>query len=150
LQSHPRLRDDAENAFRADEEPVRARSRARPGQAPCRDAALRRHDDDAFDEIVDMGQERREMPAGTGRDPAAQRRVLEALREVAERQAMRLELRLERRAENSGLDARSARGAVDLDDAPQAAEIDAERGLVARTIETRLDAADDARAAAEG
>ena len=37
---------------------------------------------EAFDEIVDMGIERGEVPAGPGRDPAAEGGEFEALRVV--------------------------------------------------------------------
>ena len=54
------------------------------------------------------------MAAGARRDPAAERRILEALREVAQRESVRRELRFERGAEDAALDQRRARGAVDL------------------------------------
>src|SRR5580704_8705635 len=95
-----------------------------------------------------MRVEGREMAARTRRDPAAEGRVLEALREMPQGQPVRLQLRLQGRAEGAGLDAGGARGAVDLDDPPQMAQIEADRGLVA-AVEACLDAADDAAAAAE-
>src|SRR3712207_8556358 len=49
------------------------------------------------------------LSAGPRRDPATERRELERLREVAERQAVLAELRLERGAERARLDARRAR-----------------------------------------
>ena len=81
LQPHPGLRDDAENAFRADHHAVGARAGAGAGQAAAFDHALRRHHAQRFDEIVDVGVERREMAAAARRDPAAERRIFEALRE---------------------------------------------------------------------
>ena len=86
LQPHPGLRDDAENALRADQQPIRAWARARAGEPPRLDHALRRDDAQRFNEIVDVGVERCEMTARAGRDPAAERRALETLREVAQRQ----------------------------------------------------------------
>ena len=115
LEPHPGLGDDAENAFGADEQPVGAGPGAGAGQAARLDDAARRHHAQAFDEIVDMGVERGEMAARARRDPAAQCRILEALREMPQRQIVRLQLRLERRAEDAALDARGARGAVDFD-----------------------------------
>ena len=70
-------------------------------------------------------------PAGAGRDPAAERRVLERLREVAQRQAVLAELRLERRAGRAGLDARRARDLVDLEHAVERAQVDRDRAVVA-------------------
>ena len=46
--------------------------------------------------IVDVGRAGRVVAAGAGREPAAERRELERLREVAQRQAVRRELVLER------------------------------------------------------
>ena len=128
LQPHPGLRDDAENAFRADEQAIGARPRARSGKAPRLDHALRRDDAQAFDEIVDMGVERREMAARARRDPAAERRIVKALRKMPQGEAVRLQLSFERRAESAGLDPRGARGRVDLEHAGRdAAQIDGDR-----------------------
>src|SRR5581483_9863355 len=91
--------------------------------------------------------ERREVPAGTGRDPAAERADLERLREVPQRQSVRPELVLERRPEHAGLDARRPRRAIDLEDAIEPAEVDAEDAPTAR-VGRRLHAAHDARPAA--
>ena len=63
-----------------------------------------------------------------GRDPAAERRVREAVGEVPERPAARVELRLERRAEHARLHPREARHRVDLQHAVQPAEVDASTG----------------------
>ena len=94
-----------------------------------------------------MRVERREVAAGAGRDPAAERRELERLREVAQRQPVLAELLLEPRAGRAGLDARRARDRVDLEHAVERA---AGRSTTAPRSRPRprLDAADDARAAA--
>ena len=68
---------------------------------------------------------------------------------MAKREPVRLELRFERRPEGAGLDARGARGLVDLEHAAQLAQVDRHRRLVSRRIAAWLDAADDARSAAE-
>ena len=52
------------------------------------------------------------MAAGAGRDPAAQGRILETLRKVPQREAVRAQLRLQRGPEHAALDPRGARGAV--------------------------------------
>src|SRR5262245_10230219 len=67
---------------------------------------------------------------------------------MPEREAVRLQLRLEGRPERSGRDPRSTRDAIDLEHPAQVAEIDADGGAVAVT-DVRLDAAGDARAAAK-
>jgi hypothetical protein len=61
-----------------------------------------------------MGVESGEMTAGTGRDPTAERRALETLREMTKREPVRFELGLQRRPEGAGLDAGGARGLVYL------------------------------------
>ena len=88
------------------------------------------------------------MAAGAGGDPAAERGELEALRIVPQRQPVRAQLRLERRPEHAGLDARRAAGAVDLQHPGEPFEVERQRRGVAGA-DRRLDAADDARAAAE-
>ena len=141
LEAHPGLGDDAENALGADEEPVRTGPRARAGEAPRLEAALGRHDDEAFDEIVDMGVERGEMAAGASGDPAAEGRILEALREMAERQsraasaAPRAPVR--RRRPRCGRRARRGRRSSTR---PIRARSTVQRGLVARGIDAMLDA----------
>src|SRR5689334_4579723 len=61
-----------------------------------------------------MRIERREVPARPGRDPATQRRVLEALREVPQRQPMLLELLLQSGPCRTGLDPRRQRLPINL------------------------------------
>ena len=84
------------------------------------------------------------MPARPGRDPAAERGVLERLREVAQREAVLSELLLERGPGRPRLDARRPRERVDLEHPVERAEVHRHR----RPVAGRLDAADDARAAA--
>ena len=98
LQAHPCLGNDAERPFRADHHAVGAGSGARTRQAPRFNDAGRRHHADAFDEIVDMRVERREMAAGAGGDPAAKRGELEALGIVADGEIMRLDRGIDHRA----------------------------------------------------
>ena len=123
------------------------RARAGAGQAAAFERALRRHHAQRFNEVVDVGVERREMAAAARRDPAAERRVFEALRKMAQRQSMRLELRFQRRAIGAAFDQRGARGLVDLLHFSHFAQVDRHRALVA--VASRLDAAAHARAAAE-
>src|SRR5262249_24383049 len=115
LEAHPRFGDHAEDAFGAEEQPIRARSRARSGESARGDDAGGGHHTQQFHEYVDGGVKRREVAAGTGRDPPAERAELERLREVAERETVRPEALLERGTEDSGLDARGARRAIDLE-----------------------------------
>jgi hypothetical protein len=108
LQPHPGLRDDAKDTLRADQQPIRARAGARAREPPRLDHALRGDDAERFNQIIDVGVEGGEMTARAGRDPAAERRALETLREMTKREPVRLELRFQRRPESAGLDARRA------------------------------------------
>src|SRR6516165_9548679 len=94
LQAHPGARDHAQNALRADEEPVGTWPRPRSGQPSRLNHAARRNDPQAFDEIIDMGIETCEMAAGSRRDPAAKRRIFKALRKMPQAETMHLELGL--------------------------------------------------------
>src|SRR5215472_11591825 len=89
------------------------------------------------------------MAARAGRDPAAQRRILEALRKMPQCQRMRLQLCLQGRAKDPSLDASGARGTVDLPHAVQMPQVERDRRLVCRALEPGLYAADHAAAAAE-
>ena len=93
-------------------EPSSMRSGLGPAPEPGsrRDSQSRRRDRaHALDEIVDVRQARREVPAGARRDPAAERRELERLREEAHRHAVRAEQLLDARARRAGTDQRGAR-----------------------------------------
>ena len=98
LHAHPRPRDHAEDPLRPDQHPVGRRPGARPGQPARLPHARRRQRPHRLDEVVDVGHQRREVPARARRDPAAERRVLERLREVAQRVAVLAQLVLEHRA----------------------------------------------------
>ena len=148
LEPHPGFDDDPERSLGADPEAIRARPRARAGQAARLDDPRRCHHAQRFHELVDVGVQRRVVPARAGGDPAAQARELEGLREVAQREPVGPELALERGAEDAGLDARRAR---------DARRSRARGRAFCRSIETaprrspesaRLDAAHHARAAA--
>ena len=91
-----------------------------------------------------MRQQRGEVAAGAGGDPAAEGRVLERLREVPEREVVLAQLVLEPRAGRARLDPGRARGAVDLEHAVERLHVHRDRAFEP----ARLDAAHDARAAA--
>ncbi len=88
------------------------------------------------------------MAAGARGDPAAERRALEALGEVAKREVVRLERRLEGRPEDAALDARGPAGAIDFEHLVQTLQIEAD-GAGETLAHRRLDPADHARAGAE-
>ena len=108
-----------------------------------------RDDPQRLDEVVDVRVHAGVVAAGAGRQPAAERRQLERLREVAQRVAVRAELLLEHRSEGAGLDPRRPRHRVDLEHPVEAAEIDRDDAGEPVT-DGALDAADDRRAAAVG
>ncbi len=101
---HPGLGDHAEDALGADQRPVRRGPRPRPRQAPALPGSPRRDRPHRLDQVVDVRVERGEVPPGPGRDPAPQRRVLEGLREVAQRQPVLAQLVLQAGPGRPGLD----------------------------------------------
>ena len=102
----PRLGDHAERPLGADQHPVGRDAGARARQPPRLPHAARRERPHRLDEVVDVRVERREVAAGARGDPAAERRELKRLREVAQRQPVLAELLLEPRAGRAGLDPR--------------------------------------------
>ena len=148
LHAHPRLGDHAQRAFGAAEQPLRRRARTGGRQPPGLQHAARRHHADGLHELVDMGVQRREVAARARRYPPAQRRPFERLREMPQRQAERLQLRLQRRAQRARRDPRGPRGTVDFQHPLQVAKVDADRAGIAVT-HIGLDPADHAGATAE-
>src|ERR1700730_15107473 len=149
LQSHPGARNHAQNSFRADEHAVGTRSGTRSGKSARLYDANRRHDAQAFDEIVDMGMKTGKMAARSRRNPAAKRRKFKTLREVPQRQAMRLELVFQRRTIGAGFDRCSTRYGVHFDDLGEIAQIEGDGSLMPDAVNPRLDAAANAPAAAK-
>src|SRR5216683_5665513 len=94
-----------------------------------------------------MRVERREMAARARRDPSAERRELEGLREMAQRVAVRAQLVFERGTEYARLDSGRARSTVDFDHHVEIREVDRDAAAII-AICRRLDAADHARTAA--
>ena len=86
------------------------------------------------------------MAAGTGGDPAAERRILKTLREMPQRQPVRFQLTLEVGAQGAALDQRRPGDGIDLAHAVEMAQIDGDRAVARRGV---FDAAADARSAAE-
>ena len=148
LHPHPRLGDHAQRAFGAAEQPLRRRACTEGRQPPGLEHAARRHHADRLHEVVDMSVKRREMAARARRYPPAQRRPLKRLREMPQRQAVRLQLRLQRRAQRARRDPRGPRGTVDLQHPLQVAKVDADHAAITVT-HIGLDPADHARAATE-
>src|SRR5207245_2295923 len=123
LQPHPGFGDHPQDSLGADEEAIWSDARAVAGQPAGLESAARRDHSERLDELVDVGEERREVAARAGRDPATERGHLEGLREVAKRQTVRPELVLERRPEDAALDAGGARFGVDLEHAVEVTEV---------------------------
>ena len=149
LQSHPGSRNHAQDSFRADEHAVGTRPGTRSGKSARLQHANWRHDAQAFDEIVDMSMKTGKMAARSGRNPAAKRRKFKTLREVPQRKAMRLELIFQGRTIGAGFDRCSARYRVHFDDLGKIAQIEGDGSLMLDAVNTRLDAAADARAASK-
>src|ERR1700730_14294182 len=149
LQSHPGSRNHAQSSFRADEHAVGTRPSTRSGKSARLQHANRRHDAQAFDEIVDMSMKTGKMAARSRCNPAAKRRKFKTLREVPQREAMRLELVFQGRTIGAGFDRCSARYGVHFDDFREIAQIEGDGCLVLDAVNARLYAAADARAAAK-
>ena len=101
----------------------------------------------AEDELVDAPIARGRLPGRARGDVAADRGVLVALREVAEREALRVELGLGRRAAQAGLERRRERAPVDPGHPVEAAQVERDDG--GELAAQRLHAADHARPPAE-
>ena len=150
LHAHPGLGDDAERCPR---EPSSMRSGRGPAPEPGRrrdsNAPVGRDRAHRLDEVVDVRVERREVAAGARRDPAAERRELEGLREVAQGEAVlgRAAPRAPGRARRPGC-ARRARSRRPRGRGPARARSSETAPRSRRRL--GLDAADDARAAAVG
>jgi hypothetical protein len=82
------------------------------------------------------------MTTGSGRDPTAERRALERLWEVPQRQPVRAQLVLECGAVDARLDPRRPRRSVDLEHLVEVAEVDGD-GPAVRGADVALDAAYD-------
>src|SRR6267142_1304965 len=93
-----------------------------------------------------MRIEGREVTARARRDPSAERRELERLRKMADRQSVRLELRVERRAVHPGLDPRGARCFVNFENFVEMHEIYRDRPAITIVV-GRLNSTDHARSA---
>ena len=104
---------------------------------------------DRLDHVVHVGELRREVTAGPGRDPPAERRELERLRKAAHGESALAKLVLQHRPGRAGLDARRARYFVHLNDPVERAEVDRDHAGIL-TGQPRLHPAADAGAAAEG
>ena len=98
--------------------------------------------------VVDVGAERREVATGARGDPAAERRVLERLRVVAQRQAVLAQLLLEPRPGGARLNASRLRDRVHVEHAVEPLEVDRDDAREA-VADGRLDATHDARPASE-
>src|SRR5882672_8692159 len=112
-QPDPGFGDDAEYSFGTDEKPVGTGPGARARQPERFQGTGRSHHAQTLDEIVNVGVERGVVAAAAGGDPAAERRELEGLREMAQRQAERPESAFQRRPEGAALYARGLRRRVD-------------------------------------
>ena len=149
LNPDPCLCDDPEHTLRPGEHPVRGDPGTRARQAPGLPDADRCDRAHRLDEVLDMRPHGREVAAGACRDPSSEGRELEGLRKMAQREPRLPELPLERGAERSRLDPCGAGDIVDLEHAPELAEIQRERAVVARPG-VGCDAAHDRRASAVG
>ena len=147
LQTQPALCDDAERSLRTQHEAVRAWAGAAARQAARLEPALWREHSRRFDEVVDVGVVGGVVAAGARRHPAADGGPREALRKVAQRQALGLQGGFQVRAQHSRLDKHGARDGVQFEHGVHVVEIDGDRRC---GISRRTNAPDHRRAAAVG
>jgi hypothetical protein len=105
LHAYPRLRDHAERALRAGEHAVGADARARtwqPARCPHADRGDRAN---RLDEVLYVRSGGGEVAGGARGDPASERGELERLGEVAQREPVLAQLRLENWARGPALNA---------------------------------------------
>ena len=150
LETDPRFGDHAEDSLGTEEEAVRRGPGTRAGYSVGLDRPGRRHHPERFHEVVDVGVVGRVVPARAGRDPSADRAVLERLGEVPEGQCGGSQLVLEVRPIGAGTDPSGTADRVDLRDAGQSGEIDRHDSFEPVAHGAPFDTADDRRAAAEG
>ena len=149
LNADPRLSDHSQRSLGAKQNPVRARAGAGAWQPSRLPKPARRDRPDRLNKVVDVCEPGCEMAAGARRNPAAKRRAFERLRVEAHRQAVLTELLLEPRPAGAGSDQRRARNRINFEHLIKKAEIERTSSVEAgRNV--RLDAADDAGAAAVG
>ena len=142
------LGDHAQHPLGAHEQLPQRGPSGRGGLGAGADLAGRRQAAKALHELVDPPVAGGRLSGGPRRHPAADGRELERLREVAERQTVRGQLRLRLGPEQPGLERGGQRRAVDVSDPVEAAQVQRDGGREA--VSERLHPADDARAAAEG
>ena len=139
--------DHAERPLRADQQLTQAGTGGGGGDRGQLDIARRGSQAQAEHHLVD-----RAVPAGglarrARGDAAAERHVLERLREVPERERARLQVALERRGAHAALDAHGEGAQVEVDQLPHAAHVERQHCLVGAA--QRRHAAHHAGAAAE-
>ncbi len=122
--AHAGLGEYAEAAFRAQHhfaqiDPGRRRRKSRNQQR-----ARGRLDAASSEQLLDAAIAQRLLAGGTRGDPAAQRRILEGLRKMTERIALRAQLRFQIRTGDAGAETRQLRLAVELDELRQARQVD--------------------------
>ncbi len=118
--------NDAERSLRPDEQLGEIRSdRGRRRAAGRDDAAVGEHDLEADDHVLDLAVAGGVLAGAAAGHPATDRGDVEALGEVADRQAVvRVELPLEVGPEHAGLDLDDAGGLVDVADPVEPGEIE--------------------------
>ena len=144
---HRRLADDAEAPFAAQHHLAHARARRRVWHRPGGEDARGSHHADGSGQVGDVAVLVGLHPGRACGDPAPERRVAEAVGEVADRPPAGVELLLEMRAEDPRLYPGEACLVVDREHLVHPAQVD--RDDVALLIHGRLEAARDVRAAAE-
>ena len=138
LQSHPGFGNDPERPLRANQDTGRVWTGSRGRHSAGLIHPVRCDGPHAFDKLVDVREQGCVVTAGASCNPTPKRGHFERLREMPQREAVRLELFLQVRTEHTGLNPRSARRAVDIEHATEVAQVDADRPGV-RIADVRFD-----------
>ena len=125
--AHRRLRQDTEPPFRTEHHFAQVDAGGRRGKGRDGERAGRGFDLAAREHALDAAVAQRLLAGRTRDDPAAQGRVFEGLREVAERVAVGAQLRFQVRAGDAGAESRQLRLAVERGQRAQAPHVDAQR-----------------------
>jgi hypothetical protein len=125
-----RLRDHAEPPLAPEDELAQVGPGGGGGERRKVEAPRRRLDAPPGEEPLDPPVAERLLAAGAGRDPAAERRELERLREVPERETARAQLRLEVGPLHARAERRQPARLVEREEPREAREVDRDDRLV--------------------
>ena len=139
--AHDGFGDHADPAFRAEHELAQVRARRTRRERRNAERASRSLDRPAGEQLFDASVAQRLLARGAARDPAAERRVFEALREVSEHETARTQRRLDVGTDHSRLESGELRDLVEFEQRVHAPHVERQaRPLAGRRHEVTGDA----------